>query len=103
MPVHIEIDPDYGAIAIWENRGGRLERTRVGTVYDGPELGGVRIETPAPGEVRVYLSSGREVLEPGAELAKAEAEAARADAEAARAEWLAHELRKAGIDPGDLA
>jgi hypothetical protein len=116
VPVHIEVDPDYGVVTRWANKQGRFERVAVGTSYDGADLGGVRVETPAPGEVHIYLPSGREALGPDAEAARADAEAARADTEAARADteaaradaeaarvqWLAERLRQAGIDPEGL-
>ncbi|MGH9105914.1 MAG: Uma2 family endonuclease [Acidimicrobiales bacterium] len=109
VPAHIELDPEYGAVAIWANQGGRLERAYVGTVYDGPELGGTRVEAPAPGKLHIYLPDGREVLDAEAEMARADAEAARAaaeaaraDAEAARAARLAERLREAGIDPDQV-
>jgi hypothetical protein len=116
VPVHIEVDPDYGVVTRWVNHQGRLQRVEVGTSYSGPELGGVRVETPAPGEVHIYLPNGREVEDPDAEAARADAEAARAAAEAARADAeaaraaaeaarakrLAERLRDAGIDPDAL-
>jgi|GEM_PF-6452909 len=106
VPLHIEVDPNRAAITTWANRSGVLERTGIGTTYDGPQLGGVRIEARQPGEVHVYLPDGREVLNPGAELARWYAEAARAEAEAERAAklaeraaQLAERLRQLGIDP----
>jgi hypothetical protein len=66
-------------------------------------------ERSYPGEVHIYLPSGREPLAPEAEIARAELEAARAEAESARAEAesaraarLAARLRDLGVDPDQV-
>lgn len=109
VPLHLEIDPAYGVITSWTNDGCHLQRSEVSSTYHGPGLGGVRIDTPAPGEVHIYLPDGREVLDPEAEIATAEAlvarveaEETRAKAEAARANRLAERLRQLGFDPDEV-
>lgn len=99
VPLHLEIDPDDGYIAVWELRDGAFARTDLCTVFTSDAVGGVRIETPAPGDLHVLLPDGHEVLDGDEELARAEWEAARAEREAARAERLAAKLRALGIDP----
>ncbi|MHB8294451.1 MAG: Uma2 family endonuclease [Acidimicrobiales bacterium] len=105
VPLHIEIDQEQGVVTTWSPRGGEgsprggegpgegpaMVRRTVSDRFDGPELGGARIVAVAPGDVRVYLPNGHQVLDSGQELARAEAEAARADRLAAR-------LRELGAD-----
>jgi hypothetical protein len=113
VPAHIEIDLPGGVVTTWTSRGGELVRTSVADRYDGAALGGVTVEAPAPGAVRVLAPDGREVLDPGVDLAREAAradsearhaarEAARAEMEAARAERLADRLRQLGVDPDAL-
>lgn len=92
VALHIEINPDDGFIAVWELGDGVLARTELCTTYTSDAIGGVRLETPAPGLVHVFLPDGREVLDDHEELA-------RGDRESARAERLAGKLRELGIDP----
>lgn len=92
VPLHIEVDPDDGFIAVWELHDGALVRTDLCTVYTSDAVGGVRIETPAPATLRVVLPNGHLVLDVGDELGRAERESA-------RAERLAARLRELGIDP----
>lgn len=106
VPLHVEIDPDNGFIAVWELRDGVLARTDLCTAYTSDAIGGARLETPAPGVLHVLLPDGHAVLDGGDELARAEQESARADRESARAEQegaradrLAAKLREMGIDP----
>lgn len=113
VPLHIEIDPDDGFIAVWELRGGVLVRTELCTTYTSDAIGGVRLATHAPGELHVVLPNGHEVLDGGGELARAERESARAERESApaeresaraeresaRADRFAAKLRELGIDP----
>jgi hypothetical protein len=94
VPLHIEIDPDDGVITVWEAHDGVLRRVAVGTSYCSDAIGGVRIETPEPGTVRVFLPNGHEVLDGGEELARAEELETRADHLAAR-------LRAMGVDPDE--
>ena len=91
VPLHLEVDPDEGFIAVWELRDGVLVRTDVRTTYASDAIGGTRLETPAPGVLHIILPNGHDVLDIGDELARAEHEAARADRLAAR-------LRELGID-----
>ncbi len=86
VPLHLEVDPDEGFIAVWELRDGALTRTELCTTYTSDAIGRVRLETPAPGVLHVLLPNGREVLDAGEELA--------------RAERLAAKLRELGVDPG---
>lgn len=65
VPLHVEVDPDDGVITVWRSRHGRLVRVDVCQAFDDEALGGVRIETPAPGTVRILLPDGRELLDPG--------------------------------------
>lgn len=120
VPLHIEIDPEDGFVAVWELRGGSLVRTDMCITYSSEAIGGVRLETPEPGILDVLLPDGHNVLSGGDELARAEREAARAGTEAARAEReaaragresaraeqeaaradrLAARLRELGVDP----
>ena len=105
VPLHIEIDPEEGFIAVWELRGGALIRTRMCVVYSSDAIGGVRLETPEPGVLNALLPDGHNVLSGGEELARAEREAARAGRESARAEQEAArerpaaKLRELGVDP----
>lgn len=99
VPLHIEVDPDNGFIAVWEPHDGALVRTELCTEYTSDAIGGVRIETPAPATLRVLLPNGHLVLDVGDELGRAERESARAERESARAERLAARLRELGIDP----
>jgi hypothetical protein len=92
VPRHYEIDPDRGGITTWTRRGGTLVQVASSDSLTGPDLGGVRITTPAPGEVRVFTPDGREVLDPADELARAEEQRRRADR-------LADRLRSLGVDP----
>ncbi|MGH9177725.1 MAG: Uma2 family endonuclease [Acidimicrobiales bacterium] len=85
VPLHLEVDREEGFIAVWELRGDTLVRTDLGTDYSSEAIGGARIETPAPGALRVTLRNGHEVLDGGDELA--------------RAERLAARLRALGVDP----
>jgi hypothetical protein len=71
--------------ARWELRGGALARVDLRTSYTSEAIGGVRIDTPAPGELHVHLPDGHEVLDGSEELA--------------RAERLAEKLRRLGVDP----
>ncbi|HWG73105.1 MAG TPA: hypothetical protein VG184_03510 [Acidimicrobiales bacterium] len=95
VPLHLEVAPEEGVISVWTNQDGRLVRVAVADRYDGPDLGGVRVTTPAPDEVHVYLPDGREMLDTDAEIARAESEAA-------GAERLAGRLRELGIDPDEI-
>ncbi|MGH9066751.1 MAG: Uma2 family endonuclease [Acidimicrobiales bacterium] len=112
VPTHIEIDPDRGFVTVWRNNGGALGLTGPpDDRYDGPALGGLRIEL-SPGEVLLWMPTGREYLDAAAETARAAAETTRADAEqaradaeqaradaaTARAERLAALVRRHGID-----
>lgn len=99
VPLHLEVDPDEGFIAVWELRDGVLIRTDLCTSYTSDAIGGVRLETPAPGALHVLLPNGHEVLDVDEELARTEQESARADRELARAEGLAAKLRDLGVDP----
>ncbi len=99
VPLHIEVDPEDGVIAVWELRGGALICTDTCIVYSSEAIGCVRLETPEPGILDVLLHDGHNVLSGGDELARSEREAARAEREYARAERLAAKLRKLGIDP----
>jgi hypothetical protein len=85
VPLHLEVDPDYGAISVWQPRAGTLIRVAVADTFTAPEIGGVRITAPGPGEVRVSTPDGREVADPADELA--------------RAQRLAAQLRSMGIEP----
>jgi Uma2 family endonuclease len=85
VPLHLEVDADEGFIAVWELRGGALARVDLRTSYTSEAIGGVRIDTPAPGELHVHLPDGHEVLDGSEELA--------------RAERLAEKLRRLGVDP----
>jgi hypothetical protein len=95
VPLHVEIDPDDGIITVWGARDGVLVRLDVGTNFSHAALGGVRVEAPAPGVVRVLLPDGREILDGGDELA-------RADQATALASRLADKLRELGFDPDAL-
>lgn len=106
VPLHIEVDADEGFIGVWQLRDGKLTRVDLLTSYTSEAIGGVRIETPSPGDLHVTLPDGHEVLDGGEELARAERESARAERESARAEResaraerLADKLRELGIDP----
>lgn len=92
VPLHLEIDPDDGFIAVWEPGDEGLTRTGLCTTYTSDAIGGVRLRTPAPGTLHVLLPNGHEVLDGDDELARAERELA-------RAERLAARLRELGIDP----
>ena len=85
VPLHLEIDPDDGFIAVWQLRDGAFIRTDLCSRYASDAIGGVRVETPAPGELHVLLPNGHEVLD--------------GDEELARAERLAAKLLEIGIDP----
>lgn len=98
VPLHLEVDPDEGFIAVWELRDGVLVRTDVRTTYTSDAIGGARLDTPAPGVLHIVLPNGHDVLDIGDELARAEHEAARAEHEAARADRLAARLRELGVD-----
>lgn len=87
VPLHLEIDPDEGFIAVWELRDGALARVQLCTTYSSDALGGVKIETPAPSVLHVVLPNGHDVLDSGGELA--------------RAERLEAKLRQLGVDPDD--
>lgn len=87
VPLHLEIDPDEGFIAVWELRDGVLARVHLCTTYTSDALGGVKIETPVPGALHVVLPNGHDVLDSGDELA--------------RAERLEAKLRELGVDPDD--
>ncbi|MGH9114761.1 MAG: hypothetical protein ACRDWW_02930 [Acidimicrobiales bacterium] len=91
VPTHIEIDRERGYVTVWANTGTALAVTGPpDNRYAGPALGGLRLEAE-PGEVRMWMPTGR---------LGASAESARADAEAARADRLAEMiLRRHGIDP----
>jgi hypothetical protein len=99
VPLHVEVDPDEGVITTWVCRQGQLSLASVTDRYVGDALGGVVIETPSPGMVRVLTPGGREVLDVADEIHRADTEAARADAEAARAQRLADRLRLLGVEP----
>ncbi len=94
VPLHLEIDPDEGFITVWGLRDGAFTREQVCTSYTSDALGGVRIETPSPGELHVVLPNGHDVLEVGDELARAEELTT-------RAERLEARLREMGVDPDD--
>ncbi|MGH9062962.1 MAG: Uma2 family endonuclease [Acidimicrobiales bacterium] len=112
VPVHIELDPDHGILTVWRNAGGELVVGPPANRYEGPDLGGLRIELE-PGDARLWMPVGRELVDAATEIARADAEAGRAeaetrraeaetkraDAEARRADHLAEALRRAGIDP----
>ena len=87
VPLHVEVDPDEGFVAVWELQDGRLVRTGLFTTYTSEAIGGIRIETPAPGELHVLLPDGHEVLD--------------AEEHLARAERLAAKLRELGFDPDE--
>ena len=94
VPLHVEVDREEGFIAVWEVRGDTLVRADLRTDYSSEAIGGVRIETPAPGDLRVTLPGGHEVLDGGDELERAERLAE-------RAERLAERLRALGIEPDE--
>lgn len=123
VATHVEIDPERGFITTWRNTGTELVVGPPSDSYEGPALGGLRIEAVEPGNVRLVLPDGREFVDARAEMARADAEAARADAEKARAdaqaaradaeaaradaeaeraERLSEALRRAGLDPGSV-
>ena len=92
VPLHLEIDPDDGYIAVWELSDGAFVRAELSTVFTSDAIGGVRLETPAPGELHILLPDGHEVLDGDEELARAERLAV-------KAERLAAKLRELGVDP----
>ncbi|MGH9150000.1 MAG: Uma2 family endonuclease [Acidimicrobiales bacterium] len=124
---HLEVDPARGLITAWEPRAGRMVAVAEGTEYTSEAIGGVRIATPAPGQLEVWMPNGHRVLPSDAELARAdEAEARASEAEAratheragrareqaratqaeareraaeARADALAERLRQLGLEP----
>jgi hypothetical protein len=86
VPLHLEVDPDQAVITVWERRGDVLVPVRRTSSYSFSEYGGVRVETTAPGEVRVYLPDGRELGDAADELARADEQRRRADEERRRAD-----------------
>jgi hypothetical protein len=88
VPLHIEVDPDRAVVTVWERRGGALVPVHAAAAYTSEDFGGVRVETPTPGEVHVFLPDGREVLDPADEARRADEQARRAD-----------RLRALGVDP----
>jgi Uma2 family endonuclease len=84
VPLHIELDPERGLLAIWHNVRGQLVPDPPTDRYDGEELGGLRIDL-TPGEVELRLPDGRTFTDVGDEIDRANREARRADDEAKRA------------------
>lgn len=100
VTLHLEVDPYAGFIAVWEPVDGTLVQTGLHRSYSSGAIGDVRVEVPSPGDVRVLLPGGQDVLDGGELLAQLAQESTRAEREAARAERLANKLRELGIDPG---
>jgi hypothetical protein len=90
VPTHIEVHPERAFITVWRNTGSYLVVGPPSDHYDGPALGGLRIEAVKPGVLRLFLPDGREFVD---------APTARVDAEAERAKRLEEAVRQAGRDP----